>query len=79
MNIPVRLIFLSLLFNLSACTAQLEDYRHTSPNIALEDFFNGHLNAYGIVQDRSGKVKQRFTAKLFGKWENNKGVLEEDL
>ncbi len=64
---------------LMGCSSTLKDYEGTSPAFKLEDFFTGNLFAYGIVQDRSGKVTRRFTADLVGTWDGNEGVLEEDF
>jgi hypothetical protein len=45
--------------------------------LELNRFFNGHLEAYGLVQDYSGRVTRRFKADILGVWENNHGVLDE--
>lgn len=64
---------------LTACSASIEDYQGTSPELKLEDFFSGPLIAHGMVQNRSGKVTQRFTATMEGTWEGNEGVLDEQF
>ena len=45
----------------------------------MQSFFNGKLRAYGMVQDRSGKVIRRFHADLLGSWKDKNGTLEEDF
>ena len=62
---------------LSGCSAKLEDYAGVQPNLKLEDFFNGELIAYGMVQDYRNKVNQRFKVDMIGTWEGNEGVLDE--
>lgn len=64
---------------LVGCSTQIEDYQGEQPELKLEEFFNGELVAYGMVQDYSGKVIQRFKADLQGTWEGNNGVLDEQF
>jgi len=61
------------------CSTQIEDYKGEQPALKLEEFFNGDLVAYGMVQDYSGKVIQRFKADLQGTWNGNNGVLDEQF
>lgn len=64
---------------LGGCSSNLSDYTSSQPEFDMQSFFNGKLNAYGMVQDRSGKVIRRFHANLIGRWEGNDGILEEDF
>lgn len=64
---------------LSACAANIDDYVDVKPELDLSVFFNGHLEAYGIVQDFKGKVKRRFTADILGEWSGDSGVLDENF
>lgn len=61
----------------SCSTPQIKDYSNTTPNLLLEEFFDGELSAYGIVLDHNGKLSRRFTVKLQASWNNNKGTIEE--
>ena len=56
-----------------------EDFRNTEPVIKIERYFEGEVKAWGILQDRKGKVTRQFTADMFGKFENNILTLEEDF
>lgn len=67
----------SCLFLLVGCSTSLDTYKDTEPHLKLEEFFNGELVAYGMVQDYSGEVIQRFRADLIGTWDGNEGVLDE--
>ncbi|WP_194755551.1 DUF3833 domain-containing protein [Aliidiomarina indica] len=69
--------FAGLTLLLSACSTQISDYDGVEPQLALDEFFVGDLVAYGMVQDRSGKVTQRFRADIVATWEGNEGVLDE--
>jgi hypothetical protein len=73
-------LLLPLLFAvlLSACgSVSVSDYAATSPALDLRDFLNGELRAYGMLQDRAGRMTRRFTATLQGSWNGDEGVLAE--
>ncbi|MEM9100853.1 MAG: DUF3833 domain-containing protein [Pseudomonadota bacterium] len=72
----IFLIILTVLL-LCSCSSTLQDYKNTQPSFTLENFFNGELKAWGMFQDRSGKVVRRFVVDMTGTWEGNKGVLDE--
>ncbi len=74
-----RVIVMALIPFLSACSASLDDYRGTQPELDLKRFFNGHLEAYGIVQDYKGKVARRFRADILGSWDGEQGLLDEQF
>jgi hypothetical protein len=61
----------------SGCSTTVEDYQGESPQLDMASYFNGPLEAWGMFQNRSGKVVKRFYVKMHGKWENNQGVLDE--
>ncbi|HTN35002.1 MAG TPA: DUF3833 domain-containing protein [Marinobacter sp.] len=79
----MRTVLTGLLVAMSAflmsCSSNVRDYAETEPRFELETYFNGELAAHGMVQDRSGKVLRRFTVDMVGRWEGNKGTLEEDF
>ncbi len=63
---------------LTACSSQnLSDYDDSKPLFKVEDYFNGPLQAQGIVLDRSGTVTRRFTVEMLGSWTGDQGKLEE--
>jgi len=64
---------------LQGCSATIDDYRDETPALVLPEFLNGSLEAYGLVQDRSGKVVRRFYADIRGEWVDGKGVLDEQF
>ena len=66
-----------LLFLVSACSTGIDAYKSEKPELKLEEFFNGELVAYGMVQDYSGEVIQRFEVTMTGTWQGNEGVLDE--
>ena len=63
---------------ITACGAiDVNDYSATQPRLELSEFFTGELRAYGMLQDRSGRMTRRFTATLHGSWQGENGTLEE--
>ena len=56
-----------------------EDYAGTEPRFVIEDYFTGKTRAWGIFQDRSGKVRRQFTVDIHGAWESEEFVLREDF
>ena len=56
-----------------------EDFKNTEPEIKIEKYFEGRVKAWGILQDRKGKVTRQFNANMLGKFENNILTLEEDF
>lgn len=74
----IKLFVASLMaFVVLGCSTSLDTYSNVEPHLKLEEFFNGELEAYGMVQDYSGEVIQRFRVDLVGSWEGNEGVLDE--
>jgi len=56
-----------------------EDFKDTEPEIKIEKYFEGQVKAWGILQDRKGRVTRQFEANMLGKFENNILTLEEDF
>jgi hypothetical protein len=74
-----KLLLIAVLALLASCSTSIDSYRDQTPTFALEQFFNGKLRAYGMVQDYNDKVTRRFSVDLIGRWNGNEGVLEEDF
>jgi hypothetical protein len=63
---------------LSACaTVTPQDYAAEKPKLDLREYFNGKVDAWGIVQDRSGKVLKRMTVEMTCTWNGDVGTLDE--
>jgi hypothetical protein len=74
MKIPALLVCLLL----AACSGtRVEHYRATEPVLDLRAFLQGDLRAYGMLQDRSGRVTRRFVATLQASWSGDSGTLVE--
>lgn len=72
------LIILLLCCTLAACaSSDVAQYAAEQPTLSLQDYLNGDLEAWGMFQDRSGKVIKRFHVKMTGTWEGDTGQLDE--
>ena len=72
------LIALSLVA-ISACGTAMkpEDFANTQPRLEIESFFDGKVRAWGIFEDRFGKVRRQFTVDVDGTWDGRQLVLDE--
>lgn len=72
-------LLMGLLTFLSSCIGSntLQHYQQAVPAFDLEEYFNGPIKAWGIVQDYSGKVTRRFDVEIHGSWQGDTGTLEE--
>ena len=79
--ISILLIIIFLFFNnyFNNEAMKPEDFKGTKPTINIEKYFEGPVKAWGLLQDRKGKVTRQFKADMFGKFENNILTLEEEF
>ena len=54
-----------------------EDFKNQEPRLIIEEYLSGNVKAWGILQNRSGKVTRQFSANLNGKWDGKQLVLDE--
>lgn len=81
MNAWIRSAALALALTLAGCgtTMTPADYAGEQPVLDLKNYFNGTVDAWGIFQDRSGKVVKRFTVVMRCHWDGDTGTLDEDF
>ena len=48
-----------------------EDFKNSKPILKIEKYFQGQVEAWGLLQDRKGKVTRQFKADMVGRFENN--------
>jgi hypothetical protein len=70
------LIFVSS-FLLAGCSADLKDYKDTTPKFGLFEYFSGESRAWGMVQDYRGQQTRRFVVDIVGKVEGDQLTLDE--
>ena len=46
-----------------------EDFKNKEPRQIIEEYLSGNVKAWGILQNRSGKVTRQFSADLNGTWD----------
>ncbi len=56
-----------------------EDYANISPELKIEDYFQGRTLAWGMFQDRFGNVRNRFKVVMVGDFADNVLTLDEDF
>ena len=54
-----------------------EDFKNKEPRLIIEEYLSGNLKAWGVLQNRSGKVIRQFSADLNGNWDGKKLILDE--
>lgn len=62
---------------LSGCSQSVSEYSNETPQLKLDQFFQGESRAWGVLHDWQGKQSVRFTAELCGNWQGNNGNLYE--
>ena len=76
-----RILILCVLLSgvLFGCSSGINGsvYKKHQPKFELFDFFNGEVKAWGIVQNRSGEVVQRFIVSIDGTIAGEQLTLDE--
>ena len=76
------LLIVSLTF-ITSCSGKQsmkpEDFKDKQPRLIIEDYMSGNVKAWGILQNRSGKVTRQFSANLNGKWDGQILILDEEF
>ena len=79
-NIKFFLLIVGLLF-ITSCSGKQsmkpEDFKDKQPRLIIEDYMSGNVKAWGILQNRSGKVTRQFSADLNGKWDGEQLILDD--
>jgi len=73
----LSLLLLGLMAGCATVTPQ--DYARESPKLDLKTYFNGKVDGWGMVQDRSGKVLRRMVVEMECTWNGDEGVLDESF
>ena len=70
-----------ILILITSCTnnssMKPEDFINKEPRLIIEDYLSGNVKAWGILQNRSGKVTRQFSADLNGSWDGKNLILNE--
>jgi hypothetical protein len=72
------LAMLASVLALAGCaTVQVDAYKAERPVLDLRTYFDGPVDAWGMFQDRSGKVIKRFHVVIESSWQGDTGTLDE--
>ena len=67
-----------LILLLNSCSEMKpEEYKNTKPIIKIEEYFQGNVKAWGMLQGRSGEVKRQFVADMKGEFDGKNLILDE--
>ncbi len=64
---------------LSSCSADINDYKGTSPSFDLFEYFQGDIEAWGMVKDYTNQQTRRFHVKVHGDVDGDTLTLHEDF
>ena len=65
---------------LSGCSAMdPKEHAVTGPDFDLFEYFSGETRAWGIVQDRAGRLKRQFVVDIRGEVQDDTQILTEDF
>ena len=72
-------VVLMLLITAGCSDNSLSEMKDNKPMLTLEKFFAGQTVAYGIFEDRFGKLRRQFRVNITGKVDGDKLILDEDF
>lgn len=77
MNIFRGFVFLGLIL-LTGCTQMKpSDFANSEQPLILEEYFAGKTKAWGLFEDRFGKVRRQFVVDIDGRWDGTTLTLDE--
>ena len=75
------ILLIILLFLITSCSnnsaMKPEDFKDKKPRLVIEEYLSGNVKAWGVLQNRSGKVTRQFSADLDGTWDGKQLILKE--
>ena len=77
MKIIFALIATILLTSCTGNKMKPTDFKDKKPRLIIEEYLSGNVKAWGILQNRSGKVTRQFSADLNGTWDGKQLILDE--
>jgi hypothetical protein len=78
-QVLIRTMPLFAFLFLGCSSLSVKNYASETPALKLEEFFNGDIDAYGIFQDRQGRVVKRFYVYIKANWVGDIGTLDESF
>ena len=69
---------LSVFFLVSACSGMaVKEFKNAKPELVLEEYFTGRTEAWGLFEDRFGKLRRQFKVTIDGTWDGETLTLDE--
>jgi hypothetical protein len=69
---------LTALSILNSCTSMKpSDFASSAPELVIEEYFAGETQAWGLFEDRFGRLRRQFTVDITGEWDGELLVLDE--
>ena len=56
-----------------------EEFKNKEPRLIIEEYLSGNVKAWGVLQNRSGKVTRQFSAILNGTWDGKQLILKRKI
>ena len=74
-----KILVFTLIIFITGCASKMKptDFKDKKPRLIIEDYLSGNIKAWGVLQNRSGKVIRQFKAYLNGKWDGSNLTLDE--
>ncbi|CCG41693.1 DUF3833 family protein [Magnetospirillum molischianum] len=72
--IAVLLVFIRNLIRMKP-----SDFADAETPLLLEDYFSGNARAWGMFEDRFGRIRRQFTAEVVGQWDGKVLELNQDF
>ena len=70
-----------VLYLITSCsdnsTMKPEDFKNKEPRLIIEEYLSGNVKAWGVLQNRFGKITRQFSADLNGSWNGKQLILKE--
>lgn len=67
-----------LTLTLQGCTTMdIADMSKPTPELRIEEYFDGKVYAWGIFEDRFGQIRRQFQVEIDGTWDGKELVLDE--
>jgi len=57
----------------------IDEFQKTQPEFVLEEYFQGHTVAWGLFEDRFGRVQRQFVVEINGTWDGTTLIINEDF
>ena len=76
---PFKRILLFLPLLSSCMNIDIEGFEKAKQQLLVEDYFVGKTWAWGIFEDRFGRLRREFTVEITGEWDGQTLVLDEQF